>query len=75
MSYYKFIDQQRVTHPVRRLCQVLAVAPNCYYAWRQRAASPVAEAAPASWKAALVQTFTHHKRRYGTRRLRAELLA
>lgn len=33
------------------------------------------EVAPASWQTALVQTFIHHKRRYGTRRLRAELQA
>ena len=52
------------------LCQVLAVSPAGYYQWRQRAA-----AAPAPWQAAAQAAFTRHARRYGTRRLRAELRA
>ncbi|MEJ7664439.1 MAG: hypothetical protein WKG07_35440 [Hymenobacter sp.] len=27
MSYYQFIDQERVAYPVRRLCQILDVPP------------------------------------------------
>jgi putative transposase len=33
---YAFIDRQRDTYPVRRLCQALSVSPSGYYAWRGR---------------------------------------
>lgn len=75
MSRYQFIDQQRASYPVRLLCQVLGVTPSRYYAWGVRGAKVAKLAAPAAWELALVQTFTYHKQRYGTRRLRAELQA
>ena len=31
MRLLPFIDQQRVHHSVRQLCQVLSVLPNRYY--------------------------------------------
>lgn len=70
MSTYRFIARQRAHYPVRRLCQVLAVAPSAYYAWRQRPTPLVA-----AWETAAVRVFAQHQRRYGTRRLRAELRA
>lgn len=70
MSTYRFIDAQTAHYPVRRLCQVLGVAPSAYYAWHQR---PVGDV-PA-WETAAVAVFAQHQRRYGTRRLRAELRA
>ena len=53
---------------MRVLCRLLAVSPAGYYQWHQRPAPP-AEA----WQQAVQATFTRHARRYGTRRLRAEL--
>ena len=72
MSRYRFIRAQKPHYPVRRLCQVLGVGVARYYRWQQKAAtcSPV----PA-WESALCHVFMQHKRRYGTRRLRAELRA
>ena len=70
MSRYAFIAACTEPWPVQFLCQVLAVSPAGYYQWRQRAA-----AAPAPWQAAAQAAFTRHARRYGTRRLRAELRA
>jgi putative transposase len=75
VSRYQFIDQQRSTYPVRLLCRVLGVTPARYYAWGARAVSPTKSPRADGWKLALVQAFTHHKQRYGTRRLRAELQA
>ena len=70
MSHYRFIDRHRAQVPVRALCTVLRVAPSSYYAWRQRRGQPV----PA-WERAVVRAFQRHGRRYGTRRLRAEVQA
>jgi len=72
MSRYRFIDQHRLSYPVRRLCQVLGVAPSRYYAWQQRQQQGCALTEPA-WEVALDQTFAAHKKRYGTRRLRVAL--
>ena len=73
MSYYQFIDQQRGSYPVRLLCRVLQLVPARYYAWRTQAANAGPAAEPVAWEEVLVQAFMHHQKRYGTRRLRAEL--
>ncbi len=70
MSRYQFIQDCTEPWPVQLLCQVLAVSPAGYYQWRHRPA-----AAPAPWQMAAQAAFTRHARRYGTRRLRAELHA
>ena len=70
MSRYAFIAACAEPWPVQVLCQVLAVSTAGYYQWRQRPA-----AAPAPWQVAAQAAFTRHARRYGTRRLRAELHA
>ena len=70
MSRYVFIAACAKPWPVQVLCQVLAVSPAGYYQWRQRPA-----AAPAPWQVVAQAAFTRHARRYGTRRLRAELHA
>lgn len=72
MSCYRFIRAQTPCYPVRRLCQVLGVGVASYYRWQKRATSRPLVCA---WEQALCQTFVQHKRRYGTRRLRAELRA
>jgi len=48
----------------------LAVSTAGYYQWRRRPPQPAA-----SWQDAAQAAFTRHARRYGTRRLRAELRA
>ena len=52
------------------LCHLLAVSPTGYYQWQQRPARSTAV-----WQEAAQAAFTRHARRYGTRRLRAELRA
>ena len=70
MSCYQFIGARTEPWPVQVLCRVLAVSAAGYYQWRQRPA-----AAAVSWHPAAQAAFTRNARRYGTRRLRAELRA
>lgn len=70
MSRYAFIQACTEPWPVQLLCRLLAVSPAGYYQWRQRPGRPAA-----AWQAAAQAAFTRHARRYGTRRLRAELRA
>jgi putative transposase len=70
MSRYQFIGHCPQAWPVHVLCRVLGVSGAGYYQWRGRA-----QPTPAPWQAAAQAAFTRHARRYGTRRLRAELRA
>jgi putative transposase len=36
VSAYRFVERERATHCVVRLCQVLGVSPSGYWAWRKR---------------------------------------
>jgi transposase InsO family protein len=75
MSRYQFIEQQRNSYPVRLLCRVLGVGPARYYTWRHLPSTACMAAAPPAWQEALEKAFARHQKRYGTRRLRAELRA
>ena len=70
MNRYQFMQTCTEPWPVRLLCRLLAVSAAGYYQWQQRPAQPVA-----AWQPAAQAAFTRHARRYGTRRLRAELRA
>jgi len=72
VSIYQYIAQRQARVSVRQRCYVLRVTTSAYYAWRvkTRRFAPV----PA-WQVAVRQLFVRHARRYGTRRLRAELAA
>ena len=70
MSRYQFIRACTGPWPGQRLCRGLAVSPAGYYQWQQRPTRSTAE-----WQEAAQAAFTRHARRYGTRRLRAELRA
>ena|GEM_PF-1302969 len=73
MSTLQFIDQQRGAHPAQQLCLPPGVVPSRYYAWRQAQAAGATQRAEPARETAMVIVFDDHKRRYGTRRLRAEL--
>ena len=70
MSRYQFIQDCTEPWPVQVLCHVLGVSCAGYYQWRGRA-----QPAPVPWQVAAQAAFLRHARRYGTRRLRAELRA
>lgn len=70
---FRFIEEQRVAFPVRKLCEMLSVSPAGFYASKRppsRRAKDNAELA-----AAIRAIFAESHRRYGAPRVRAELLA
>ena len=69
MSCWQFIEQERSMYFVDLLCRTLDVSPARYYAWRKPCPSA------GDWQEVLKQAFSDHRRCYGTRRLRTELLA
>jgi transposase InsO family protein len=66
---YQFIEKQTAAYALGALCQALGVSRSGYYDWRKRRPRP--SALPAKVR----QAFWRHARRYGSRRLRAELQA
>jgi putative transposase len=71
---FRFIDAHKGQWPVRLLCDTLEVSPAGYYAWQQRPRS-----AQEQRRAALVVEIraihAQFKRRYGSPRIHAELVA
>lgn len=74
MNCYSFIAAEQAHYPVQVLCRTLAVVPSRYYAWQQAQRAPLAEALTC-FDETVQAVFHDHKRRYGTRRLRAEFQA
>ena len=70
---YAFILSQELIFPVITMCHVLSVSRSCYYIFRNRG-DVVEGLAARRIEAQVVDAFTLHKRRYGTRRLVPELL-
>jgi putative transposase len=68
---YQFIEQAAETFPVQTCCQVLGVSKSGYYASRRKAVQPLQSELAEAVEAA----FWRHSRRYGSRRLHAELKA
>jgi putative transposase len=69
-----FIDAEKTTYGVRRLCRVFAISPTTFYAWLRRAGGPMpAELADAYAINELHLAWVEHRRTYGARRLTAEI--
>jgi putative transposase len=71
---YRFIDDERCHHPVRRLCQMLRVAPSAYYAARRRPPSQRA-LRQADWLDRIRCIHVASRATYGSPRVHAELKA
>ena len=66
---YQVIAEQTAHFAVTDLCQSLGVSRSGYYAWQQRV--PKTDV----WAVPVTQVFWQHARRYGSRRITAELQA
>lgn len=71
---YAVIRQLEVSFPVSVLCQTLNVSRSAYYAWRQDGAS-ARQREDHRLRPLIRGVFREHRRRYGTRRIAAELAA
>ena len=72
MTCFRFVDAQKATHPVRRMCRVLGVSPSGYHAWRRR--PPSARACEDQRLTELISAIHARSRgTYGVPRVHAEL--
>ncbi len=69
---YRFIDAEKATYPVVRMCKVLRVSPSGYYAYKSRAPS-TREQEDEVLAQQVATRFTQSRGTYGTRRLRQDL--
>jgi hypothetical protein len=71
---YRFIDEVKGTYPLGLLCRVMRVSKSAYHAYRS-GKTYVLSAAKAELSTQVEAVFYQHRRRYGSRRIMAELLA
>jgi putative transposase len=71
---FRFIEEHRQRWPVRWLCEALEVSPAGYYAWRDRPASAQQQRRD-TLLVAIRAVHAEAKARYGSPRIRAELVA
>jgi hypothetical protein len=70
---YSFIRENEGCWPVRILCLVLKVSRSAYYSWLS--ACGVVDKRQEEVEGLVLEVFREHRRRYGVRRLAAELKA
>jgi putative transposase len=71
---YSFIASQALHYPLQVLCQVLQVSRSAYYSWLQQKETLAGEKKK-QMEQSIVSIFQEHRRRYGVRRVAAELKA
>ncbi len=72
---YQFIETQAGQYKAQMLCRVLQVSRSAYYHWKQQKRSSLADQKKKEMEQPIVDIFQEHRRRYGTRRIVAELKA
>lgn len=69
----EFIDAEKTTYTVRRLCRVLGIAKTTYYDWVARGGGPTSHELDEAYAVQeLRQAWAEHRGVYGARRLTAE---
>lgn len=71
---YKLIDKEKLTYPLGWLCRVMRVSPSAYHACA-RGKTYVLSRVKVELSEHIKQVFWAHRRRYGSRRIGAELAA
>jgi putative transposase len=74
VTAYEFVEREKATHPVTRLCRVLGVSASGYWAWRTRGPSARAQA-DAQVSARIRAIHDTSRGTYGVPRIQATLAA
>jgi len=69
---FRFVEREKATHRVTRMCRVLGVSPSGYYAWRRRGPSRRAQR-DAELLERMKEIHSHSRGIYGAPRIHAEL--
>jgi len=69
---FRFIDEQRITYPVRLLCKTLGVSSSGYYSWRRRGPSHRAET-DRQLQRRICHIHEESRRLYGSPKIHAQL--
>jgi hypothetical protein len=72
--HYRFISEEKARYPLGLLCRVMSVSQSAYHAY-QSGKSYVVSAEKAALGERVKAIFYRHQRRYGARRIAAELKA
>lgn len=71
---YEFIDKEKRNHSIARLCRVMKVSDAAFFAWRVGKTYRLSEK-KRELAEKVKEVFYLHRRRYGARRISAELVA
>jgi putative transposase len=71
---YEFIEKEKNNHSIGRMCRALKVSEDAFYAWRKGKTYQLSPQ-KSQLAAAVKEVFYLHRRRYGARRISAELKA
>lgn len=69
---YAFVNIIRDEYPLQRICKVLQINRGCFYEWANKTTHQP-NAATIMIEEKVIAVFNEHKRRYGSRRIVAEL--
>ena len=69
---YAFVDTIRQEHPIEQICKLLHISRSAFYEWSKKSTYQV-KAKSIVMEQKVIAIFKEHKRRYGARRVRAEL--
>lgn len=71
---YEFIDKEKLNHSIGRMCRAMKVSESAFYAWSKGKTYQMSRKKSELAKA-VSEVFYLHRRRYGARRISAELKA
>jgi putative transposase len=69
---YAFVNTIRHEHPVKQICKVLQISRSCFYEWSNKSSYQL-NLNSITMEHKVIAVFKAHKRRYGARRIVAEL--
>lgn len=69
---YAFVDSIRAEHSLQLICEVMQISRSSFYEWNNKSSYQI-KAKNSIMEQKVIAVFKEHKRRYGVRRIVAEL--